>query len=138
MARPVADLQQAFPSCAAAAGKAVAAIRARELDAERLEPANRAGGLAREHLDQLGIRRLVGGGEHVGGVLLGRIVVTERGLDAALGLRRVVGLQRALGGERNPGAGPLGRDGGSEPGGAAADHEHVEYRSGRLHTRDDT
>src|SRR5207248_11357863 len=51
---------------------------------------------------------LVRGAPHVVRVLLRRVVEAERGLDAALRLRRVVRLQGALGRERDPGAGALG------------------------------
>ena len=134
----IADLEQALPRRTAAAGEAVAAVRARELHAQRLEPVDRVRRLTREHLDERAIGRLVRGRKDVGGVLVGRIVVGERRLDAALRLGGVVRLQRALGRERDAGAGALGRDGRSEPGGAAADHEHVECGDGALHARNDT
>jgi hypothetical protein len=60
------------------------------------------------------------------GVLLRGVVVAEGGLDPALGLGGVARLERALGHQRDPCAGPLGRERGREPGGAAADDEHVE------------
>ena len=64
--------------------------------------------------------------------MLGRVVLAEGGLDAALGLGRVAGLERALGRERDARAGALGGDGGGEAGGAASDHEHVD-RDGLAH-----
>ena len=63
---------------------------------------------------------------HVLGVLLGRIVFRERGLDPALRLRRVARLQGALRREPDSRAGAMGGDGRCKPGGAASDHEHVE------------
>jgi hypothetical protein len=68
----------------------------------------------------------VRGAHHVFGVLLGRVVVAERRLDAALGLRGVVRLQRALRRQGDAAARALGGDGCGEAGGPAADHEHVE------------
>ena len=115
---------------AAAACQAVAAVLARELDPELLEPVDRRRRLRGEHLDELAVGRLVRRAPHVFRVELGRVVVAERRLDAALRLRRVARLERALGRERDARAGALGRDGGREPRGAAPDHEHVEV--GRL------
>jgi hypothetical protein len=123
---PVADLQEALARCAAATGEPVAAVLARELDAELLEPADRGGRLGGEDLDEVPVGGLVGGVPDVLGVLLGRIVLAERGLDAALRLGRVARLQRALRRDGDTRAGAVRRDGGGEPGGAAADHEHVE------------
>ena len=115
VAGAVADLEEALRARAAAAGEAVAAVRvARELDAELLEPVDRGLRVAGEHLDELAVGGLVRGAEDVVGVLLGRVVVAERGLDPALRLGGVVRLERALGRERDPRAGALGRDGGGE------------------------
>jgi hypothetical protein len=88
---------------------------------------DRARRLASQHLDELAVGGLVRALPDVLGVLLGRIVVAERGLDAALRLRRVAGLDRVLRNEPDTRAGPLGRHCGCEAGGAAADHEHVEF-----------
>src|SRR5205823_6219733 len=96
------------------------------LDAELLEPVNRRARVTREDVDESPVGSLVGGLPDVRGVLLRRVVVTERGLDAALRLRGVVGLQRALRRERDPGPGAVRGYRGREAGGAAADHEHVE------------
>ena len=115
-----------LPRRAAAAGEPVAAVRARELDAELLEPVDRRRRLARQHLDEPRVRGLVRAPHDVLGMDLGRVVLAERRLDAALRLRRVARLERRLRREPDPGAGALGRDGRREPGGAAADHEHVE------------
>ena len=57
VAGAVADLEQALARRAAAAGEAVAAVLARELDAELLEPVDRARRLAGEHLDEARGRR---------------------------------------------------------------------------------
>src|SRR5262249_42586615 len=88
--------------------------------------------IARQDLDELLVRSLVRGAEDVLGVTLGRVVLTEGRLDAALGLRGVVRLQRALRGERDACARALRGGGGGEAGRAAPDHEHVE-RSVRGH-----
>ena len=64
-------------------------------------------------------------------VQLGRVVLADGGLDAALRLRGVAGLDAALRRERDARAGPLGGDGGGEAGGPAAEHEHVESAVGR-------
>ena len=50
--RAVADLEQALLRRAAAAGEPVAAVLPRELDAELLEPVDRAGRLGGQHLDE--------------------------------------------------------------------------------------
>ena len=83
---------------------------ARELDAELLEPVDRGRRFPREDLDQAPVGRLVGGLPDVLSVLLGRVVVPERGLDAALRLGGVAGLERALGRQRDSRARPLGGD----------------------------
>ena len=129
VAGAVADLQQALARRAAAAGEAVAAVLARELDAELLEPVDRGRRFGGEDLDQPPVGGLVGRLPDVLRVLLGRVVVTERRLDAALRLGRVAGLQRAFRRQRDACACALGRDGGGEARGAAADHEHVEGAS---------
>ena len=132
VAGAVADLEQPLARRAAAAREAVAAVLARELDAELLEPVDRRRRLRREHLDEPPVGRLVARLPDVLGVLLGRVVLAERRLDAALRLRRVARLERALRRERDARARALGGHGGGEAGGAAADHEHVEGR-GRGH-----
>ena len=128
VAGAVADLEQALARRAAAAREPVAAVLARELDAELLEPVDRVGRLGGEDLDEPQVGGLVRARPDVLGVLLGRVVLAERGLDAALRLRRVARLERALRRERDARAGALGRDGRGEAGGPAADHEHVEGR----------
>ena len=132
MSGAVADLQQPPARRAAAACQPVAAVLGCEPDAELLEPVDRVGSLGREDLDQSPVGGLVRALPDVLGVLLGRVVVPERGLDAALRLRRVARLQRSLGRERDTRPGALGRDRGREPGGTASDHEHVEGH-GRCH-----
>ena len=92
----VADLEQPLARRAAAAGEPVAAVLARELDAELLEPVDGAGRLGGEHLDEPPVGGLVRALPDVLGVLLGRVVLAERGLDPALRLRRVARLERAL------------------------------------------
>src|SRR5205823_2944848 len=127
VAGTVADLQETLRARAAAAGEPVAAVLvARELDAELLEPVDCGAGIARQDVDEGLVGRLVRGLPDVGRMLVGRVVVAERGLDPALGFRGVVRLQRALGREADARAGAVGGNGRGEPGGAAADHEHVE------------
>ena len=127
VARAVADLEEALRRRAAAAREPVAAVLlARELDAELLEPRDRVGRLGREDVDELRVRGLVRAAEDVGGVLLGRVVGPDGGLDAALRLRGVARLDRALRREADARAGALSGDGGGEARGSAADHEHVE------------
>ncbi len=76
VAGAVADLQQALARRAAAAGEAVAAVLPRELDAELLEPVDRATArLRRQHLDEPPVGGLVRGAQDVLGVPLGRVVV---------------------------------------------------------------
>ena len=125
MSRAVADLQQALARRAAAAREAIAAVLARELDAELLEPVDRGRRLAGEDLDELPVGGLVRGLPDVVCVLLRRVVLAEGCLDPALRLGRVARLQRPLRGERDPRAGPLRGDGRREAGGPATDHEHV-------------
>ena len=81
VARPVADLEQALPRRAAAAGEPVAAVLAGELDAELLEPVDRARRLGGEDLDESAVGGLVTRSPDVLGVLLRRVVVADRGLD---------------------------------------------------------
>ena len=92
----------------------VAAVLARELDPELLEPVDRVGRLARQDLDEAAVGGLVGGAPDVLGVLLGRVLGAERGLDPALRLRGVVRLQRALRRDGDPRARALGGDCGGE------------------------
>ena len=131
VAGAVADLEQALGGRAAAAGEAVAAVLARELDAELLEPVDRVARVAGEHLDEPHVGALVGAAPDVRRVLLGRVVLAERGLDPALRLGGVAGLDRALGREPDARARALCGHRCGEAGGAAADHEHVE--GGRGH-----
>ena len=126
MSGPVPDLEQALAAGAAAAGEPVAAVLARELDAVLLEPVDRARGLARQHLDESAVSRLVRALPDVLAVLLGRVVVAEGRLDAALRLGRVAGLERSLGDETYARVGLSGGHGSGQPGGAAPDDEHVE------------
>ena len=135
VARPVADLQQSLARGAAAPRKAVAATTARsaaigtvarEAAAHLLEPRDRRASLGGQHLDEGRVGGAVRGAKHVRGVLRRRVVVPESRLDAALRLRGVVRLEGRLRHQPDACAGALRRDGGSEPRGAAADHEHVE------------
>ena len=73
VAGAVADLEQALLRRAAAAGEPVAAVLARELDPELLEPVDRARRLAGQDLDQPPVGGLVRGAPDVLGVLLGRV-----------------------------------------------------------------
>jgi hypothetical protein len=115
VAGPVADLEQAFARRAAAAREPVAAVLTRELDAELLEPVDRRRRLARQHVDETPVRGLVRAPPDVLRMLLRRVVVAERGLNAALRLRGVARLERSFRRERDPGAGALRRYGGGEP-----------------------
>ena len=67
----VADLEQPLARGASAAGEPVATVLARELDAVLLQPVNRARRLARQHLDEPAVGRLVRALPDVLGVLLG-------------------------------------------------------------------
>ena len=57
---------------------------------------------------QFRVGRVVGRGDDVRGMLLGAVIGADRGLDAALRLRRVARLDRALRREGDAGAGALG------------------------------
>src|SRR5262249_58387369 len=108
-----------------ARGGSRAAVPARELPAELLEPVDRRRGLAREHGNEPAIRGLVARLPDVLGVQVGRVVLAERGLDPSLRLRRVAGLQRPLRRKADPCAGALRRNCGRKARGPAADHEYV-------------
>ena len=129
---PVADLEQSLARGAAALRQPVAPVLARELNTQLLEPMDGARCLGCQHVHESPVGGLVRAFPDVLGVLLGRVVVAEGGLDPALRLRRVAGLQRALGGESDAGTRAVGRDGRGEAGGATSDHEHVD-RHGRSH-----
>src|SRR5439155_21407658 len=100
--RAVYAQMQSLPRRAAALGEPVAPVLARELDAELLEPVNRARGLAGQHLDEPPVGGLVRALPDVLGMLLRRVVGPERRLDAALGLRGVARLEGALRRKRDP------------------------------------
>jgi hypothetical protein len=104
----VADLQKPLAGRAAAAGEAIAAVLARELDTVLLEPVDRGRRLFGEHLDEPAVGRLVRALPYILRVLLRRVVVAERSLNPTLRLRGVAGLERALGHERDARTGPLG------------------------------
>src|SRR6266576_4257174 len=119
MAGAIADLEQSFARSAAALCEPVAAVLARELNPELFEPVDRTRRLTCQQLDEPAVGGLVRALPDVLGVLLGRVVAAEGGLDPALRLRRRAGLQRALGGERDgapPEVPPAGR---GDDGGAA-------------------
>jgi hypothetical protein len=122
----VADLEQPLSARPAAAREAVAAVLARELDSVFLQPPDRLGSLGGEDLGQVHVGRLMRAAPHVSSVQLGRVVLAESRLDAALGLGGVGGLEGALGDEPDASAGALGRDRGREPRSSASDHEDVE------------
>ena len=115
MPRAVSHPEQPLRRGAAAAREPIAAVLPRELDAELLEPVDRTLRVAGQDLDQAHVGALVRALEDVSGVLLGRVVVAERRLDAALRLGRVAGLDRALRRQADARAGALGRDGRGEP-----------------------
>ena len=81
----VADLEEPLPRRAAAAGEAVAAVLARELDAELLEPLDRRGAsevstaTSRSPPSRASFPDVLG-------VLPGRVVRADRRLDPALRL----------------------------------------------------
>jgi hypothetical protein len=94
--------------------------------------------VAGEHLDQAAVGGFVRAPPDVLGVELERVVLAERGLDAALSLGRVTRLERALRGDGDAGTRPLRRHAGGQAGGPAADHEHIErapprHRPQRYH-----
>src|ERR1043165_5570792 len=126
MARAIADLEQTLARRAAAAGEAIPAVLAGELDAVLLEPGGGSGSLAGQPLDEPAVGGLVRALPDVFRVLFGGVVVAERSLDPSLRLRRVAGLERSFGHERDARIGLLGGDGSRETGGAASDHEHVD------------
>src|SRR5213592_1661043 len=101
MAGAVSDLKQSFPRSAPAPREPVAAVLSCELNAELFEPVDRTQGLTCQHLDEPAVGGLVRALPDVLGVLLGRVVVAEGGLDPALGLGGVARLERPLGHERN-------------------------------------
>src|SRR5205807_2902009 len=74
VAGAVADLQQAAARSPAAAREPVAAIFARELDSELLEPVDRRRRLARQQADQPPVGGLVRALPDVGAVLIRRVV----------------------------------------------------------------
>ena len=130
MPRAVAHLQEALPRGAPAARESVAPVLARELDPELLEPVDRARRLACQNLDELAVRGFVRALPDIFGVLCGRVVLAESGLNPALGLGRVAGLEGAFRDERDACSLALGGDGRGQSGGSAPDHEHVENLGG--------
>ena len=123
----VAHLKQPLPRRAPAAGETVAAVLARELDAELLEPVDGVGRLAGQNLDEPAIGAFVRALPDILGMLLRRIVLAEGSLDATLRLRGIARLNRILRDERHACSRALRRDGRSQTGGSAPDHEHVEH-----------
>ena len=126
VAGAVADLEQALARRAAAAREPVAAVLARELDAELLEPVDRGRRLAGEDLDELA----------VGGLVRATSRRPRRAARASRPRRRPPGSRPAPWPSCTTGASPsstsatraparCGGDGRGEAGGAAADHEHV-------------
>ena len=128
VARAIADLEKPLAARAAAAGEAIPAVRACELDPELLEPVDRGRRFARQHLDEAAVGGVVRAAHDVLRMDLGGVVRCKRSLDAALRLRRVARLERRLRSEPYPGAAPFGGDGRREACSTAADHEHVEGR----------
>jgi hypothetical protein len=126
----ISDLEKPLPARPAAARKAIAPVRAGELDSVLFEPVDGGGRLAGQHLHEARIRRLVRALHYVLRMDLRRIVLPKRGLDAALRLRRVARLERRLRRKSYPRTGPLRRDGRGETSSAAAHDEHVERGAG--------
>ena len=130
-----------FARRAAAAGEPVAAVLARERDAELLEPVDRTPARRRSAPRRAACRpSRASSARRPRRAARASRPAPNGGLDPALRLRRVARLERALRRERRARAGPLGRHGGREPGGAAADHEHVElgpirHACDRYHAR---
>ena len=106
----------------------------REDAAPALELVDVAGRLAREDLDGILVAEVVGALDGVERVRLGVVLrlVSERGVDAALGRARVAAGRVQLRDDRNPSAGIVGLDGGAHARAARADHEHVEGSVHRL------
>src|SRR5918994_281083 len=96
------------PPPPAGGGARVAAVLPGEFDAELLQPADRAPSVAGQRLHEPHVRTLVRALEDVRRMLLGRVVVAERRLDASLSLGRVAGLDRPLRREADSCAGALG------------------------------
>ena len=125
---PVADLEQALPRRAAAAGQPVAAVLAREGDAELLEPVDRVRRLAGEDLDEPAVRRLVGARRPPRAAPASRPRRTRPGCRPAPSPSCTTAASpssRPRRGRRRAGRSPRRR--GRTP---AADHEHVERRHG--------
>ena len=80
-----AGVHDAPPRVAALEAEREVAVRsASKLDAELLEVAHARGRLLAQHAHRARARRVAAGGERVRGVLLGRVVVRQRGGDPAL------------------------------------------------------
>src|SRR5204863_4977079 len=107
----------------AAAREPVATVLPREVDAQLLEPMDRRGRLRREDRDEPPVCGLMTRLPDVLGMLLGRVVGAERGLDASLRLGRVARLERTFRGDGDPCPGPLSRHGRRETGRDAPDDE---------------
>jgi hypothetical protein len=126
VAGTVADLQQALAGRSAAAGQPVAAVAvAGELDPEAAEPLDGARRLPGQDLDQPRVRGVVRALDDVRGVDRDVVVLAERRLDPALGLRGVRGRQPELGRQQHARARVRGSEGGLQAGAAGADHQHV-------------
>ena len=96
-----------------------------ELDAELLQVAHARGRLLAQHAHRARASRVAPGGERVRGVLLGRVVVRERGGDPALRpVARGLG-ERGAAHERDARALRGRHEGGVEAGGAGADDRDV-------------
>ena len=138
VARAVADLEQPLAARSAATGEPIAAAARwprpfEPLDISRVNstPSSSSQWIADgaslvRTSTRPRVRGVVRAPHDVLRMDLGRVVLAERGLDAALRLRGVAGLQRRLRREADTGAGAFRGDGGRETGCAAADHEHVE------------
>ena len=134
VAGSVPDLEESLARRAAAAREPVAAVLARELDTLLLEPVDRLRRLRRQDLDEPPVGGLVRALPDVFGVDLGRVVVGERSLDAALRLRGVRRLEGSLRRDRHPSAGGMGAHGRGEAGGSRADDEDVDCTRRRHRT----
>jgi hypothetical protein len=133
VAGAVADLQQPRHTGPTAAGEPVAALVAREFDADGLEPADRLRCLGGQHRDELGVGGAVRRGEDILRVPLGRILRVNCRLDTAVGHARVAGRARSLGHQGHLGARAGGRPRGCQTGAATADHEHVRTHGKPIH-----
>ena len=116
-----------FARRAAAAGEAVAAVLARERDAELLEPVDRGRRLARERPRRgAGRRSRASSSRRPAACCSGESSSPKAAWMPPCALAELQAWSEPFVASADAGAGALGRDRGGQAGGAAADHEHVE------------